>query len=155
MKKLAFLVLLLISLSSYSQQVEVIRFSQLQEKILAAEAPLTVINFWATWCGPCIKEMPYFDALESENQDVKVYLVSVDFRQDLERVKNFVVKRKIKSDVLFLDEKDPDEYMRKVDHNWSGAIPATLFVTDLGKTFFHENAFTKDQLYKTVNNYLN
>lgn len=145
----------MISLHLSAQEVEVVKFSDLQKKILYTEAPLTVFNFWATWCAPCIKELPHFDALESNNDNIKVYLVSVDFQSELERVKKFVEKRSLRSDILFLDEKDPDDYMSKVSNDWSGAIPATLFVTDLGKTYFHEKAFTKEELEKTIQKYLN
>ena len=155
MNKFLFIIFILISLETFSQEVSVVKFSELQDKILYTEAPLTVFNFWATWCGPCIKEIPHFDALQVENEGVKVYLVSVDFKQDLEKVKGFVKKRAIQSEVIFLDEKDPDSYMDKVSQEWTGAIPATLFVTDLGKTYFHEKAFTKEELEKAVKKYLN
>ena len=155
MKKTALALCILVSLHLSAQDVEVVKFSELQKKILYAEAPLTVFNFWATWCSPCIKELPHFDALEAGNKDIKVYLVSIDFQGELEKVKSFVTKRSLQSDILFLDEKDPDSYMGKVSNDWTGAIPATLFVTDLGKTYFHEKAFTKEELEKTINKYLN
>ena len=154
-KRFALAFCLLGPIHLYSQDVEVVKFADLQKKMLYTDAPLTVFNFWATWCGPCIKELPHFDALEGENENVKVYLVSIDFQSELERVKKFVSKKSLKSDVLFLDEKDPDNYMGKVSQDWSGAIPATLFVTDLGKTYFHEKAFTKEELEKTIKEYLN
>ncbi len=156
MKKiLTICLIILASLSVSAQEVEVVRFAELQKKMLYAEAPLTVFNFWATWCGPCIKELPHFDELETKNENIKVYLVSVDFQNEIEKVKKFVEKRSLKSDVLFLNEKDPDDFMPKVSQDWTGAIPATLFVTDLGKTFFHEKAFTKEELEKTIKKYLN
>jgi len=154
MKKLTCFSLILWSLNTFGQSVEVVKFSDLQKKILYTEAPLTVFNFWATWCGPCVKELPYFDELSS-NKDIKIYLVSIDFQNELDKVKKFLEKKPLKSTVLFLDEKDPDTYMPKVSQEWSGAIPATLFVTDLGKTYFHEKAFTKEELEKTINKYLN
>lgn len=155
MKNLICVLLISLALNAYSQEVEVIKFSDLQEKILTTESPLTIFNFWATWCGPCVKEMPHFEQIDASNSDVKVYFVSVDFLQDLEKVEKFIAKREIETQVYFLDEKDPDSYMRKVSEEWSGAIPATLFVTDLGKTFFHEKAFSKDELEKVVEKYLN
>ena len=155
MKKLALVCCIVFAIQTSAQQVEIVKFADLQQKMLYTEAPLTVFNFWATWCGPCIKELPHFDALESENDDIKVYLVSIDFQNEIERVKKFVEKKSFKSDVLFLDEKDPDDYMGKVSQQWTGAIPATLFVTDLGKTYFHEKAFTKAELEKTIEKYLN
>ncbi|GAB4248032.1 MAG: hypothetical protein Tsb0034_27360 [Ekhidna sp.] len=155
MKKLIYILVLSSSLSLASQEVEVIKFSDLQTKMLYTESPLTVFNFWATWCGPCIKELPHFDRLSEDNKNVKVYLVSIDFPNELERVKKFVKKKGLKSEVLFLNEKDPDNYMPKVSQDWTGAIPATLFVTEMGKTYFHEKAFTKEELLKAVNKYLN
>lgn len=146
---------LLSSLSLYSQEIEVVKFEDLQKKMMTSDADLTVFNFWATWCKPCIQELPHFDALESENENIKVYLVSIDFQDQLDRVKSFVAKKSFASDVLFLDEKDPDSYMEKVSPDWSGAIPATLFITSLGKTYFHEKAFTKEELNSTINKYLN
>ncbi len=156
MKKLAFILLFFVlTYASTAQEVEVVKFNDLQEKMLYTEAPLTVFNFWATWCAPCIKELPYFAEIDSKREDVKVYLVSVDFKNQLERVKKFVTDKSIQPDVLFLDEKDPDVYMEKVSQEWSGAIPATLFVTDLGKKFFHEKAFSQEELEKAVTKYLN
>jgi thiol-disulfide isomerase/thioredoxin len=155
MKKSIFVIVLFMSMQLSAQKVEVVKFADLQSKMLSVEAPLTVFNFWATWCGPCIKELPHFDELESQNENIKVYLVSLDFPNQLEKVNNFVNKRSLKSEVLFLDEKDPDDYMPKVSNEWTGAIPATLFVTDLGKTYFHEKAFTKQELEEVVNKYLN
>ncbi len=155
MKKFIFLIVLLASIHLSAQNVEVVKFADLQSKMLYTEAPLTVFNFWATWCGPCIKELPHFDELGKSNDDIKVYLISLDFPDQLQKVKNFVSKKSLTSEVLFLDEKDPDDYMPKVSEQWTGAIPATLFVTDLGKTYFHEKAFTKEQLKEAVNKYLN
>ncbi len=154
MKKNLLMLALLVSIHLSAQSVEVVKFPDLQEKMLSTNMELTIFNFWATWCAPCIKEIPYFEAIDS-NSKIKVYLVSLDFPNQLEKVKKFVLKKNLQSEVLFLDEKDPDSYMPKVSQEWSGAIPATLFVTDLGKTYFHEKAFTKEELEKTVKNYLN
>lgn len=155
MSKILAIVLFFCMLQVRSQEVTSIAFSDLQEKMRQTEARLTIFNFWATWCGPCVKEIPYFEALEQENDDVKVYLVSIDFPQDLEKVRAFVRKRKLNVEVFFLDEKDPDRYIRRIDPSWSGAIPATLFINDSKETFFYEKAFTKEELYHMVKIYSN
>ena len=156
MKRILLIALLVVMIfTAQAQKVEVVKFNDLQEKMLYTETPLTVFNFWATWCAPCIKELPYFAEVDANNEDVKVYLVSVDFQNQLERVKKFVAEKDLAPEVLFLDEKDPDSYMAKVSQEWSGAIPATLFVTDLGKKFFHEKAFTKEELEEAINKYIN
>lgn len=154
MKKVFFIAFLAAFLSVRSQEVELVTIEQLQDKITKSDQSLTVINFWATWCKPCIEEMPYFQELDESNEDIKVYLVSVDFQNQIERVKAFVKKRSVTSDVLFLNEKDPDNYMPKISRDWTGAIPATLFVDAMGKTYFHEKAFSKEELFETAKKYV-
>ena len=138
----------------FSQEVEIIKFNKLQEKIKNTDNSLLVVNFWTTWCAPCIKELPYFERVTSERDDVKVYLVSLDFPNQIEKVKSFVKNRNLKSKVFFLDETDPDTYMNEISEKWSGVIPVTLFVTRSGKKFFHQRAFTEKELFSTINNYI-
>lgn len=120
----------------------------------ATDAPLTVFNFWATWCGPCVKEMPHFEKYAND-KNVEVVLVSMDFIQDLEKVEKFVEKKGLKNKVLLLNETDYGSFMSKVSEDWSGAIPATLFVDEWGKTYFHEKEFSKKELDNTIKKYLN
>lgn len=155
--KLAFLFahLFLYSIASLGQ-VEVITFNQLGKVIEnKSEASLTVINFWATWCGPCIKELPHFEEV-SMNPDVDVYLVSMDFIQDLDKVKRFVEKKELKAKVYLLDETDYDFLIPRISERWSGALPATLMIDQMkNKRHFFESAFTRDELLKEINNLVN
>ena len=131
-------------------QVEVLKFDQLDQLMDANSTELKVFNFWATWCGPCIKELPHFqDANELPN--VTVYLVSLDFIEELERVEKFVEKKKLTPRVFLLSETDYDAYMPKVSEKWSGAIPATLMISSSGKEYFYESAFTKSELMNEIN----
>ena len=154
MKQLLFFLGTVFSISVYSQEVNVIKFPELQNLILSADAEVTVFNFWATWCGPCVKELPHFENY-AESENVKVYLVSMDFVEDLEKVKTFTNNKGLKSEVLFLNEKNYNTFMEKISKEWTGAIPATLFVNKSGKTYFHEKAFTKEELDNKIKSYLN
>src|SRR5665213_2095598 len=88
-----------------------------------------VVNFWATWCVPCVHELHYFTELDSAcaGKKIKVILVSNDFKNEIQtKLIPFIEKRKIKTEVLFLDETNDNEWIPKVDKQWQGNIPATL-----------------------------
>ncbi len=113
-----------------------------------------VLNFWATWCRPCVKELPSFDSLYSsvKGKKAKIVLVSVDDIHDLERkVIPFVKERKIKTEVVLLDETDYNLWIDRVDSSWGGAIPATLiFNTASRYRRFIEGSVNYQSLHKHV-----
>lgn len=89
-----------------------------------------VVNFWATWCKPCVEELPGFDSLLTLNSSnkIKIILVSLDFKEELDKkIKPFLLKHNIKNECIVLDEINGNDFIDKISTNWSGAIPATLF----------------------------
>jgi len=134
MRKLLALLFLVTALAVNAQKAEIVKLPQLQELIQSKGDHIKVINFWATWCAPCIKELPLFEKLGQERSDVKVTLVSLDLDLDPnpEKIHKFVARKKLQSQVLILDEKDPNSYINQIDKDWSGALPATIIIN--GKT---------------------
>ena len=63
------------------KELEVYDFEGLKPFLNKADDKVHVVNFWATWCAPCIKELPYFEKLNAqyENENVEVLLVSFRF----------------------------------------------------------------------------
>lgn len=109
-----------------------------------------IINFWATWCKPCVAELPYFERLHIE-QNIPVTLVSLDMPNLIEsKLIPFIKKEKLQSEVLVLDDPDANAWIPKIDSTWSGAIPATIIFKN-GKKKFYEQSFT----YETLNEALN
>lgn len=113
-----------------------------------------VVNFWATWCRPCVKEMPYFEKLGAEYADkkVKVILVSLDRLDYRETVlASFVEKHKLKSTIWHLEDKDPNIFIPKISNDWQGSIPATLLIQpSKGIWRFYEQEFKYAQLESIV-----
>ncbi|MFY0599834.1 MAG: TlpA family protein disulfide reductase [Cyclobacteriaceae bacterium] len=138
----------LISVATFSQKVEAIKMDKLKEVMSRDSEKVKVINFWASWCGPCVKELPYFDLL-SQNNELEVTLVSLDFPENIMKAEKLLEKKGIASDSYLLDE---SEYIDNIDETWSGAIPATLIFDTEGNRYFYEKSFTKSELVELVKN---
>lgn len=129
-----------LSMAQVPPNARTVRLEELLE-LIDKPGSIRVINFWATWCAPCIKELPLFEQLNNESDDVEVYLVSMDLDLDPDPLKvyRFMERRKILSTVLLLDEKDPNSWIDQIDPSWSGALPATLVVNPTtGRRIFVE-----------------
>ena len=145
---IALILFLFMAFSGFSQKVELLSVDSLNERIKKGKDTTYVVNFWATWCAPCIKELPHFEKLQKEKRQekLKVLLVSLDLKSRLEKsVVPFVKKRGLKNEVFLLDETDQQVYIDRIDKSWSGAIPATLFVKGRKRKFL-EKEFTYSSL---------
>jgi thiol-disulfide isomerase/thioredoxin len=126
-----FAILLLFTSASYAQKAEIIKLDKLQEIINRKTDKIQVVNFWATWCGPCVKELPLFEKLHSAGSpDVRITLVSMDLDLDPDptKVYKFIERKKLQSEILILDEQDANSWIDKVEKKWSGALPATIII---------------------------
>lgn len=152
MKNFLTVLLLLLGASSFAQKAELIKLKGLQEIMQNKSDQVMVINFWATWCAPCIKELPYFEKL-NQNKLANVLLVSMDYDLDpnTEKVDRFVARKKLQSKVLILTESDPNSWIDKIDKRWSGALPATLVINSkTGKREFVQGELGEGELEKLV-----
>ncbi len=140
-----------------AQSVKSIKFDELNQMIHTNEgAAIKVINFWATWCKPCIEELPYFEKLQQSYQqnNVEVVLVSLDFSAD--KAETYKNKKDIQSKVVFLDETDHNKWIDKISPQWTGAIPATLIIdTNSGKQEFFEKKFEEKELFSVIEKFVN
>jgi thiol-disulfide isomerase/thioredoxin len=146
-----------LSLITYcaTAQVKLLKLDELDKRIANGKDTTYVINFWATWCSPCVAELPNFEKLRLANlkKPVKVLLVSLDFKSKLQKeVIPFVLNNKINAEVFLLNEPDQQQYIERIDKKWSGAIPATLFVNKKARRFY-EKEFTETELKNTLLNF--
>ncbi|MTH14716.1 TlpA family protein disulfide reductase [Flavobacterium sp. LC2016-01] len=145
---LSLFLLVVLSTVSYGQNVKLITVDQLHERIKNGKDSTYVVNFWATWCAPCVKELPNFEKLQTEfkSEKLAVLLVSVDFKSKLNSaVIPFVKRKNLQNQVFLLNESSPQEYIDRIDPSWSGSIPATIFIKD-DKRKFVETELTYEQL---------
>lgn len=146
--------LVITSTGTQTQEVNLVSVEQLQKAIIEDESKIQVINFWATWCAPCVKEMPLFEKLHLSDGRVHVRLVSMDMDLDPnpEKVMAFVRRKKLLSEVLILNEKNPPNgWIDRIEKTWSGALPATLIVNNRnGKRRFIERQLQEGELEKLI-----
>ncbi len=129
--------------------VPLITLTELEGRLANGKDTTFVVNLWATWCAPCVAEMPYFEQLQQNHGDkpLRVLFVSLDAKKNHGNVSKFVQEKGFKSEVILLDERNEQEFIPKVSTEWSGAIPATLFVnTEKGVRIFKEREFDYRQL---------
>jgi thiol-disulfide isomerase/thioredoxin len=124
------IVLLTLSLTTIqAQNPGRIKAAAIQSRLQQADT-LYVLNFWATWCAPCVAELPEFNRLDSawQGKPIKILLISLDFPEAWpEKLAEFIHKRQIRPEVLWLDEKDANYFIPLISAKWNGSIPATLF----------------------------
>jgi thiol-disulfide isomerase/thioredoxin len=158
MKKiLCGLIILVISIHTYAQQIPAVSAEQLI-KYTSSKDTLYIINFWATWCPPCVQELPEFNEIKSKYKDakVKVLLVSLDFKQDYPyKLARFVEKKQLTPEVLWMSDTDPNQFIPKIDDSWGGSIPATIMVhPGKGYRYFTEGSVTAREIGKLADRVL-
>nr|WP_321410473.1 TlpA family protein disulfide reductase [uncultured Carboxylicivirga sp.] len=153
--KAAFLIILLclfVTSASSGQTVTTLKSDQLIESINQSSDTLYVVNFWATWCAPCVEELHIFNSknLSESYRPLKVILVSLDFKTQIDsKLKPFISQKNINEKVVWLDETNPNSWINKIDSTWSGAIPATKIYYS-GSQLFHEGELTSLELEKMI-----
>lgn len=147
MKYLISLTLLLISLISLSKEIPEFDFDSFEPKLYQKDNKIHVVNFWATWCVPCIKELPYFEKLHQENPNVEVLLVSLDM--NTKAIHKFLDKKPITANIAWLNDTQQNTWIPKVSDKWSGALPATVIYSQKKRSFF-EKDFTYQELLEQV-----
>lgn len=155
MTKLYSIILLFTSfLFTQAQELKVYdNYETLEKELLTDSDTLYVVNFWATWCAPCVKELPHFETLyqNTQNQKVKIILVSLDFKKQIDtKLKSFIKKKNYSSQIVALTDKDYNNWLSKVDENWSGSIPATLLIKGNKKIFKEEEFASAKELQEFV-----
>ncbi|MBP8114555.1 MAG: redoxin domain-containing protein [Chitinophagaceae bacterium] len=152
--KLLLFLLFLVFANVQGQEIKSVKITDVEKIIAESKTPL-IVNMWATWCKPCIEELPYFleevnkyNASKGTADSIQLLLVSFDFALSFpDGIAKFAAKRNINAPIVWLDETNADYFCPKIDAKWSGAIPATLFINNKsGYRNFVEEQISHDQL---------
>lgn len=153
---LKILIIFLFGIFCKAQQTEVsvLKYEDLEKKIQLEKDKLLVVNFWATTCAPCVKELPHFMEVNHQyagNPKFKMILVSLDRLVDKERVLKFIKTKNLSAEVVLLDDiKRMNTWIPKFEKNWDGNIPVTLFYKNGEKVYFNDGEMSKEELEKII-----
>lgn len=120
-----------------------VSYETIDSLITHVQQDTLLINFWATWCAPCVEEMPLIESYRDRHPEVQTVLVSLDFKNHIDsKVIPYLEKNKLMKHLVYvLTDSNPNIWIPKIDKSWSGAIPATLVLVH-GERFFYEGVFT-------------
>lgn len=166
MKKFFSLIALIFSVSFYFSQEQIIindipmiKYEQLENKIKEEKDVVLVLNFWSTTCAPCVKELPDFMEVNKkfkDNPKYKMLLVSLDRAKDKDRVIEFIKKKNLAAEVVLLDDiKRMNTWIPRFEKNWDGNIPVTIFYKNGEKVHFNDGEMSKEDLENTIVKNLN
>ncbi len=154
------LCILFLCVSSFvAQEIRVYdTFDKMEKEIFLNNDTTYIINFWATWCKPCVKELPYFEKLNNKvaDQKIKVILVSLDFKNQVDsKLKPFIEIGNYKSKIVLLEDNKYNTWIEKVNRNWSGSIPATLLIKGNNRIFAEQEFESEEELSEFVFTFTN
>ncbi|MFA5417898.1 MAG: TlpA family protein disulfide reductase [Bacteroidales bacterium] len=144
--------MLLLMCELNAQRVSVMDFDEFQPLLEMKNDTTYVINFWATWCIPCIKELPEFERINKDYRDkkFKMILVSLDFRSQMDEVLiPYLKEKQLTPEVLLLSDPNSNVWINKVNPDWSGSIPATV-IYNSDYYYFHEGSMDFNTLNKII-----
>ena len=141
-------------LSAQGQQMPKWKIADVENYIAASKDEVLVINLWATFCKPCVAEIPSFIKIANQykSEKVKLVLVSLDLPSFYPgKIASFAKKHHFNTNIVWLEETDADYFGPKIDKSWSGSIPATLMInTKTGYRKFYEEELEPEVFEKEI-----
>lgn len=123
----------------FTESVRVYNLDETQDQVLGSNNDkYSLINIWATWCIPCVKELPSLKLLSEspENKNIQVKAVSLDFDRTPERLIKFLGKVNVDTQLARYDK--DNTFRRWVEQTGiiEGGLPVTLILSPKGKIIF-------------------
>jgi thiol-disulfide isomerase/thioredoxin len=133
-------------------QVRTVTAKQIRALVDDRKGKVVVVNFWASWCPPCMREFPAIIKVYEQYRDkgVEMFAVSLNDAEDKADIEQFVQTYKPPFPIFLRDAKD-ETFTEGVLKEWSGEMPLTLVFDTAGKQVLaHKSELTFEELSKKV-----
>ncbi len=124
------------------------------EKLRNSQADtLYVFNFWATWCKPCVEELPAYQKIRDQykSRNLKLILVSMDSYKEEKRVSSFLKNHHYTSEPWLVKSSNMNGFINNISPDWSGALPLTVFSHPQKQIYFiGEHTFEFKELSQKI-----
>jgi len=146
--RLASLLALCLCVGATSGNLEKLDTPDIQKLISSGHT--VVLNFWATWCEPCVEEIPIFSKIQNRHKDVTIVGISMDELKLVNQVQNFIQKHEMNYRVAIWTGNDFEQMVNSIDPKWDGPIPAT-FIFRKGKLVYSKTGpVTQTELIRKI-----
>jgi thiol-disulfide isomerase/thioredoxin len=130
-----------------------IRLERLNDAAIAklpSQNEIVVLNFWATWCQPCVEEIPLFIKLQQQHPEIDVVGVSMDELDHEPQVQIFARKHGMNYRVALREGDDFEKMVNSIDPQWIGALPATFVFKNGTRVYSKTGLITEQELEQAV-----
>ena len=128
--------------------------NEVKELVAQQRGRVVLLNFWATWCPPCLVEFPEIVEIEKTYRERGLAVVSVS-ADSADRIESdlipFLAKHAPEFPIYVMRTDDLDTFMQRIDPEWTGEVPATFFISRGGDvTFKRFGAMSRAQLEQAL-----
>ena len=117
---------------------------------LPSEHDIVVINFWATWCEPCVEEIPVLIRLAEQRKDIRVIGISMDEVKNEALVRRFIRQHHITYPIVLRQGEDFEQMVNSIDPGWIGGLPATFVFKDGKRIYSRAGPLNEKELFKVL-----
>lgn len=120
--------------------VELVEANGLEELRKNNSGKIRLVNFWATWCGPCAVEFPELITINRmyRKREFEFVTVAANYPDEKKKVLDFLKKQQASNKNLLFGENDKYKMMAAFDTGWDGGLPYTMLIGSSGQILYQE-----------------